>query len=164
MWDGWKERWVPLWRAHYHVTWSTTERRRLITEPLERRLFGAINAVADRHRILVHALDGTEDHLHAVLTIPPTLAVARVIGEMKGATAHLANHDVGLDGAFSWSRGYGLFTLGPRQLPRAIEYVRNQKEHHRAGTSIASLEATHEPTGYHASPLERASPISAGRL
>jgi putative transposase len=133
---------MPLWRAHYHLVWTTSERAPWIEATLEQRLYGAIRSVAERYGAIVHAIDGTADHVHTVASIPPTVAVTKLIGEAKGAASHLANHDGGLHGAFSWSRGYGLFTLGPSQLERAIAYVQGQKAHHRAGTTIPTLEAT----------------------
>jgi putative transposase len=78
------------------------------------------------------------------MSIPPKVAVSRVIAEMKGATSHLLNHDKRLDDTFSWSPGYGLFTLGPSQVERAIAYVTGQEHHHDQQTTIPALERTEE--------------------
>ncbi len=41
---------------------------------------------------------------------------------------------------FSWQRGYGVFSLGKKELEQAVIDVKNQKEHHLNGMIIASLE------------------------
>ena len=37
-------------------------------------------------------------------------------------------------------RGYGVFSLGAKQLDKAIAYVQNQKIHHQQNTTISMLE------------------------
>ncbi|MGH2370611.1 MAG: IS200/IS605 family transposase [Chloroflexota bacterium] len=131
---------MPYWRTFYHIVWSTQERQPQIDAALEAERFACLSSTAQRLGATVHAINGTGDHVHLVLSVPPTVALATIGGQVKGSSAHLANHRPGADGAFSWERGYGLFTLGPRQLPRAVAYVRGQKEHHAQRTTIASLE------------------------
>ena len=50
---------------------------------------------------------------------------------------HLPDSD---DLGFAWQHGYGVLTLGGKQLDMAKSYVNNQKEHHRNGTFITALE------------------------
>ena len=35
---------------------------------------------------------------------------------------------------FAWQRGYGAFTVSPSNEKRVIQYIKNQKEHHRKVT------------------------------
>jgi putative transposase len=131
---------VLFWKTFYHVVWSIQGRRPQIDAALEPELFGAMTSTAQRLGCMVHAVDGTADHVHLVLSVPPTVALSTLVGQVKGSSAHLANHRPGADGTFTRERGYGLFTLGPTQLSRAVAYVRGQKEHHSQGTTVASLE------------------------
>ena len=39
-------------------------------------------------------------------------------------------------GKFSWQEGYGAFSYSKSQVPKVIQYVRNQEEHHRTRTFI----------------------------
>ena len=38
-----------------------------------------------------------------------------------------------------WQEGYGVFSLGQKQLNIAIAYVENQKIHHQQNTTISVL-------------------------
>lgn len=39
-----------------------------------------------------------------------------------------------IHGEFSWQAGYGPFSYSKLQLPRVIQYIQNQEEHHNAIT------------------------------
>ncbi len=98
--------------------------------------------MAERGGVAVYAVNGTEDHVHLVMSVPPTIAPAGLIGQLKGASARLINAELGPEPPFAWGGGYGLFTVGPRQLSTAVSYVRAQKQHHAQHTTTAALERT----------------------
>lgn len=78
-------------------------------------------------------------------SIPPSLSIADFVKNLKGSSAHYLNNDLPDSGSkFSWQRGYGIFSLGGKQLAQAVDYVRNQKAHHVQGTIVASLERDSE--------------------
>lgn len=135
---------MPLWRIYYHIVWTTKNREPLITPELETPLFGYIVGKANELGAIIHAINGTEDHVHLVISIPPKFAVADVVRQLKGASSHRINEASGKQAAFGWQRGYGVFSLGGKQLPEAIDYVSRQKEHHQSGTTIEWLERTDE--------------------
>ena len=84
----------------------------------------------------VLAINGIEDHVHLVCTIPATISVAKFIGQVKGASSRLA----GKITPFEWQDEYGSYTVSRKDLEAVIEYVRNQKRHHADGTLIPILE------------------------
>lgn len=137
---------MALWRLYYHLVWATKERQPLINSDREDELYRYIIAKADDICCIVHAIGGVEDHIHLIVSIPPTLAIADFVKRIKGSSAHFLNQalSASLD-KFGWQEGYGVFSLGGKQLEQAVDYVKNQKAHHSNGTAIASLEqATHQ--------------------
>jgi putative transposase len=90
---------------------------------------------------IIHAIGGIENHIHLVVSIPPKLSIAEFVKTLKGSSAYHYNHSLS-DGQqqFSWQEGYGIFSLGGKQLPEAMDYVNNQKIHHSQGTTIPLLE------------------------
>ena len=60
----------------YHCTFSTNERRNLITPDLEERLWPFLGGIARAHRMTALAIGGVEDHVHLLLSLPSTLAIA----------------------------------------------------------------------------------------
>lgn len=132
---------MVLWRLYYHLVWATKERQPLITPDKEPNLYSYIIGKADNLNSIIHAIGGIENHIHLIVSIPPRLSISEFVKNIKGSSAHHLNH--GLTNPyspFSWQRGYGVFSLGGKQLAQAVEYVRNQKLHHLQCTTIASLE------------------------
>ena len=132
---------MALWRVYYHFVWATKQRRPLITAELEKDLYGYIVGKAVALGAIVHAIDGTETHTHLVGSVRPTLAISDFMKGLKGSGAHYVNHGlIPYHTKFSWQGGYGVFSFSAKQLDDIVAYVRNQKDHHRLGTTIDALE------------------------
>lgn len=135
---------MSFWRLYYHLVWSTKNREPFIQPEVENRLYAYLVSKAAELDVYVYAINGWNDHLHLVTSIPPKHAVADVVKTLKGASAHDLNHVDKLDIHFAWQRGYGALTVGETQKPKAIVYVENQKAHHQQQTTNAWLERSAE--------------------
>jgi REP element-mobilizing transposase RayT len=132
---------MALWRLYYHLVWATKERQALITPDKESKLYSYIIGKADTLGCIVHAIGGIENHIHLVASIPPSLSIADFVKNIKGSSAHHLNYGLPNScSSFNWQRGYGVFSLGGKQLAQAVDYVKNQKAHHLQGTTISALE------------------------
>jgi putative transposase len=110
--------------------------------------------------VQVFALNGIEDHVHLVVSVPPSLAIASLVGQVKATAATQFNKAYTAYPPFFWQQEYGAFTFDSKRLSYHVDYVLAQKEHHRRGTVISALESfsPRRPT----EPLEaRASPQGA---
>ncbi len=136
---------MALWRLYYHFVWTTKNRLPLIIPQKEVILHRYIIGKADALNCLIHALGGTEDHLHLVASIPPQMPISEFVKKIKGSSTHYLNKELVSEQVFKWQSGYGVFSLGSKQLDVAVNYVKRQKEHHAQGTAIASLEKCSEP-------------------
>jgi putative transposase len=135
---------VPYWRLFYHAVWSTLYRERLLGGVVEPIAYALIREKATALGATVFALNGMEDHVHLVVSIPPKLAPALFIGQVKGATSLRLNQSGRLDQRFSWQEEYAVFSLDAKRLPFHVAYVDNQKTHHAKATVIPALERTGE--------------------
>ncbi|PZO33561.1 MAG: IS200/IS605 family transposase [Shackletoniella antarctica] len=132
---------MSLWQLYYHLVWATKYREPMIDPSWEADLHCYMIGKANQWGCIVHAVNGTEDHVHVVVSIPPTLSVASFVKNIKGSSSHYRNQIL-LPGAdqFRWQAGYGVFSLGSRQLSRAVAYVENQKQHHAQNQVWTALE------------------------
>ncbi len=128
------------WRLFYHVVWYTEAGASLLEGEVRGMVYGTIRREAERLGAVVHALGGTGDHVHVVLTIPPHLAVADCVQELKRASRHAVNQRLTLLTRLRWQRGFGVFTFGERSLPTVVEYVQRQEEVHKGGEVKAYYE------------------------
>ncbi|GAB4534664.1 MAG: IS200/IS605 family transposase [Anaerolineales bacterium] len=131
---------MPYWKLYYHFIWGTKNHLPLITATLEPDIYRAIAAKAQQMGGVVHAIGGIEDHVHLAVSVPPSLALARFIGDVKGNSSHYINYAVRPGFGFHWQDEYGVFSVGEKNLPVVVRYIHNQKQHHAQGTIIAAME------------------------
>lgn len=129
---------MPYSHLYYHFVWTTKLRLPLINPTIEGMVHNLIASRAKLERGVVYAVNGMEDHVHLVVSLPPTVALAKFVKNVKGGSSRFIGETI--KAPFRWQDGYGVFTVGPRGLDTVIEYVKNQKAHHAAGTLIKSLE------------------------
>ena len=130
---------MPYWRLFYHVVWGTKNRLSLIESAWEADLHGYIWGKATALECIPHAINGMSDHLHVVISIPPKVPVATLIGKLKGASSHHVNERYA-DGAFAWQAEYGVLSVSERSLSRVVDYVKGQKQHHAGYTLNMAME------------------------
>src|ERR1043166_9696891 len=69
---------------HYHFTFSTRNREPWITQKIEERVWAYIGGVARKHKMTAIQVGGIEDHIHALVLAPPTIAPSRIAQFLKG--------------------------------------------------------------------------------
>ncbi len=121
------------------------------------------------HRYLAHKctqekgvffeeVGGTEDHIHLVVRVEPTVSPSEFVHSIKGSCSHDTNEHFKKK-VLDWQRGYGVVSFGKRHLPWVREYVRNQKLHHARGAIHGRLEMIREEDGDRAKEDEGDYPI-----
>lgn len=129
------------WELYYHFVWRTKDSAPLLNakvEPLTHKYL--IHRALQTPEAMVHAVGGIEDHIHLAVSLPPTVEIARWVGDIKGACSHEINHGPCGPGALAWQTGYGVVSFGKRDLPWVVDYIRRQREHHAAGRAEDRLE------------------------
>ena len=84
------------------------------------------------------AIGGTADHVHLLAQLHASTPVARLIAEVKGASACLLARRFATP--LRWQAGYAAFTVSTDDVPAVERYVLDQKRHHRARRTQAGLE------------------------
>jgi REP element-mobilizing transposase RayT len=127
---------------YLHLVWATWDRLPLISTNIERRLYRNIESEAIKQRCNVLAVGGIEDHIHLLVTLPSTLAVANLVKQVKGVSSHFVNETLKPSSQFKWQGGYGAFTLSRWDVDQIAAYVLKQKEHHASSKVLPEFEET----------------------
>ena len=135
---------MPYWQLFYHIVWATAERVPLLTPEVEEKVYGYLRAKAQDVEGVVFAVNGMADHVHMVVSIPPKVAVAHFIGQVKAVAATKHNKNGLQESPLAWQHEYGVFSFDGKRLPNYVSYVERQKQHHAEGQTIAILERTHD--------------------
>ena len=131
---------MPYWRLFYHLIWATKNREPTLTAQIEPIIHGYLRQKAIGLGATVFALNGDKDHIHVVASIPPKIAVAKFVGQIKAVASTKFNKSGVKEQPFFWQTEYGAFSFDGKRLPNYISYVERQKEHHAKSTTIPILE------------------------
>ena len=111
-----------------HVVFSTKDRRKLMSAEFRPRLWAYTVGICKKLDVPVLAVGGMEDHIHFLIQIPPTLAVAKAVLAIESNSSRWVN-DQGHK--FAWQQGYGAFSVSTSNVPIVVRYIQNQEAHHR---------------------------------
>jgi putative transposase len=92
------------------------------------RLWSFLGGIARKNGFKAIAIGGTENHVHALLSLPATMPLSKAVQLINGASSKWMN-DLGHN--FAWQEGYGAFTVGVSGQADTIRYINAQQEHHR---------------------------------
>jgi putative transposase len=121
-------------QIYIHYVIVVHKREFLIHEKQQQEVFpfisGLINSMG--HKSL--AVNGVPDHIHILVGFDPDHSVSETIKEIKRAATNFINSKKWFPGKFKWQSGYGCFSYSRSQIGRVINYIKNQKEHHKSKT------------------------------
>ena len=116
-----------------HCVFSTKERRPWLTSNIRERLWPYFGGIARANNMKALAIGGVTDHVHLLLSLPPTLSISKAMQLLKGNSSkwlretfpELARED------FAWQEGFGAFSISISGVEETIHYIQMQEEHHR---------------------------------
>jgi REP element-mobilizing transposase RayT len=130
---------------HYHVVFSTKERRPTIGDQWRKDLHAYLGGIVRALGGVAEAVGGVEDHVHLLISLKTTDAPADIVRELKKASSVWAaeNHQPG----FSWQEGYAIFTVSWTHGEVLRKYIADQEEHHRKVSFKEEVERLLERNG-----------------
>ena len=121
-------------RLHYHIVFSTKERKTFIKPDLKDRLHAYMVGIVNNLDGIVEEIGGVDDHVHLLAFCPPKLAVAEFIGKIKANSSGWVHKTWPEREMFAWQRGYGAFSVSESNVGAVKAYIARQEEHHRTMT------------------------------
>ena len=118
-------------RIWLHLTWSTLERRPLLSKTTATKLSAYLMEYAHERGIYMKLNYVNADHVHALIDLPTQAPLADVVQLFKGSSSHWVNENKMVAGKFAWGRGYGVFSVSESIVSAVARYIANQEEHHR---------------------------------
>ena len=114
-----------------HVVFSTKQRFKVIHKLWRDDLFAYIGGIATEHKSTLLKSGGVEDHVHLLLKIHPSFAIADTVKLIKGNSSKWINENRKINARFEWQRGYGAFSVSESMSETVKRYIENQEEHHK---------------------------------
>ena len=71
------------------------------------------------------------DHIHFLIGMKPTCCLSELVREIKKSSNNFIKEEGFTKFKFNWQEGFGAFSYSHSQLDNVINYIINQKEHHK---------------------------------
>jgi len=113
----------------FHCVFATKDRRPFISDSVQPRLWAYMGGIARVNGMKPLAVGGMRDHVHLLISLPPTMAIAKAMQLIKSGSSKWM-HDKVRHELFEWQEKYGAFSIGISQLDATTRYIHNQKKHH----------------------------------
>jgi putative transposase len=112
-----------------HIIFSTKNREPLIHDEILANLHAYLAGTVRKLGCECIRAGGVADHVHLAVRLPTTKTAAKVVSEIKTGSSVWMKQQGVLN--FAWQRGYGLFSVSPADLGVPVEYIDDQRAHHR---------------------------------
>lgn len=79
----------------------------------------------------LYRINGMPDHIHILVGIHATIALSDFVKELKTSTNPWIKNSGKFPDFKSWGKKYAAFTIRYQEKDTVIEYIKNQREHHK---------------------------------
>lgn len=113
-----------------HLVFHTEGNRKSIKDEWRGQLHAFLGGCLRTAGCVPLAIGGTNDHVHLLLGLRATHALASIVKDIKVTSSKWVHNEIGHK-MFAWQGGYGAFSVSPSQIQKVKNYIANQIEHHR---------------------------------
>jgi len=118
-------------QIYIQIVFAVKYRQCLIKKQWEEELYKYITGVIQNKGQKLLAINGIPDHIHILIGMSPACCLSDLVREIKKSSNKFILEKRFVEGVFAWQKGYGAFSYSHSALENVINYIKNQKEHHR---------------------------------
>jgi len=120
----------------YNIVWITKYRKPVLGKEIGNRVRDLIRMICTSLDVEIVKGHISRDHVHLMVSVPPYVAVSRLVQRMKGLTSRkLLQENRGLNKAFwgrhLWGRGYFVASTGNVTEEIISRYIEEQSDMER---------------------------------
>lgn len=121
-------------QIYIQYVFAVKGRENLIHTSFEEELYKYISGIIINKKQKPLAINGMPDHIHILVGLKPAMGISDLIRDIKNNSSNFINDRKFLPKKFSWQEGYGVFSYSESNYGTVIDYIRNQKQHHKRKT------------------------------
>ena len=123
---------MSYYRLMYHIVFRTKGSMPTLTIEHEKLLYAYMWGFFKNKKSLLYRIGGMPEHVHILLDLHVTIALADIIRELKVASNKwLKDHKAEFPFFVGWALGYAAFSYNLSEKKVICDYIANQKQHHR---------------------------------
>lgn len=120
-----------LIKNYIHIVFSTKNRKPLITEEIEEELFAYIVGICNNLECYSVQVGGYLNHIHILCHLSKKITLSKLVETVKANSSKWIKTKGKEFQDFYWQNGFGAFSVGYKNVDPVLNYIANQKEHHR---------------------------------
>ena len=129
--DGYRKNSHAVYDIKYHVIWVTKYRYKVLSGPIAIRARELIRQGCEARGIIILQGSVGKDHIHLLISCPPSLAPSKILQYLKGKSSRLLQDEFPelkkrYWGQHLWARGYFCATVGTVTEEIIRNYIANQ--------------------------------------
>lgn len=121
-------------QIYIQTVFAVKNRKALIKSDWEEDLYKYITGIVQNQGQKMLAINGYYDHVHLFIGMKPTCCLSDLVREIKKSSNSFIKEKRFTTYDFQWQEGYGAFSYSHSQLTDVIQYIQNQKQHHKKKT------------------------------
>ncbi|HRY32976.1 MAG TPA: IS200/IS605 family transposase [Bacteroidales bacterium] len=115
----------------YHIVFRTKNGENTLSQDNIRDLYSYINGYFRKKKCHLYRINGTENHIHLLCEIHPSMAIADFMRELKVSTSLWLKQSRYFTAFEGWAEGYAVLTYAYRDKDMILNYIKNQQSHHQ---------------------------------
>jgi REP element-mobilizing transposase RayT len=119
-----------------HAVWATAGRASVLLPSADEWIAQVLRRKAMELGAVMLAVGHAADHVHVVLQHAPAMAVATLVGRLKGASSRAAHVSGVMGGDEGWQVGYWAESVGAAHLEPLLDYVTHPRVHHATASAL----------------------------
>ena len=120
-----------LIKIYLHIIFSTKYRKPMITDDIENELYNYLGGICNNLDCQPIKVGGYINHIHILCRLSNNITIAKLLQEVKSNSSKCIKTKGIQHKNFYWQNGYGAFSVNPSQINTVINYISNQKAHHK---------------------------------
>jgi len=131
--SGYRKGSHSVFSIHLHLVWITKYRKKVLSGAIAQRTRALIRSICERYQVEIMKGHISRGHIHLFVSIPPSLAVSKLVQQLKGKTSYtMLNEFPELRrqywGRHIWARGYFCCSSGNVTDDMIRQYIAQQEE------------------------------------
>ncbi|MBR5435237.1 MAG: IS200/IS605 family transposase [Muribaculaceae bacterium] len=118
----------------FHIVINTLRREMTISDEASDQMYRYINSIVKSKNCRLLRINGIGNHIHMLVELSPTVALSDLVRDIKQGSSKWAKQNSNFSAFCGWGKEYGAFSCSVRDKDNIINYIINQREHHKVKT------------------------------
>ncbi|MBO4871076.1 MAG: transposase [Muribaculaceae bacterium] len=115
----------------FHIVINTLGRKMTIPDETSEHMYKYIASIVKNKGCKLFRINGIGNHIHILVGLSSNIALSDIVRDIKQGSSKWAKQQTYFPNFRGWGKEYGAFSCSVRDIESIINYINNQRIHHR---------------------------------